>query len=176
MYWCGRYVQHRRRQYGLLFERNVHRAALYKQVSKLLMFPSLCFHIYRAVTSAFAAQAKAFMPASITRLSKITIPIAGLNPQGAGLPTHNMISPVTGTRGEERGGDRGKAHKQKGMERKRRMTILTGRWWMERTNNKLAEVGGWMGGGEKCRERAQKRRKLATVFFFFFLFKYIPSF
>lgn len=47
------------------------------------------------------------MPTSITRLSKFTIPIAGLNPQGAGLPTHNMISPVAGLR-------EGKARKERG--------------------------------------------------------------
>lgn len=71
------------------------------------------------------------MPASITRLSKITIPIAGLNPQGAGLPTRNMISPVTGTRGEERGEIEGGKGTERD-ERKRRMMILTGGWWMER--------------------------------------------
>lgn len=43
------------------------------------------------------------MPTSITRLSKFTIPIAGLNPQGAGLPTHNMISLVAGVREDKRG-------------------------------------------------------------------------
>lgn len=43
------------------------------------------------------------MPASITRLSKFTIPIAGLNPQGAGMATHNMISPVAGVREGKQG-------------------------------------------------------------------------
>ena len=51
------------------------------------------------------------MPASITRLSEITNPIAGLNPQG--LPTHNMISPVAGARGETMERQREK-HVQKG--------------------------------------------------------------
>lgn len=43
------------------------------------------------------------MPTFITRLSKFTIPIAGLNPQGEGLPTHNMISPAAGVRKGKRG-------------------------------------------------------------------------
>lgn len=38
------------------------------------------------------------MPVSIRRLSKFTNPIAGLKPRGAGLPSHNMISPVAGAR------------------------------------------------------------------------------
>lgn len=41
------------------------------------------------------------MPTSITRLSKFTIPTAGLNPPGVGLPTHNMISPAAGERGRD---------------------------------------------------------------------------
>lgn len=57
------------------------------------------------------------MPTSITRLSKFTIPIAGLNPQGAGLPTHNMISPVAGAREGKRGKTEGRT--QNGMERRR---------------------------------------------------------
>lgn len=70
------------------------------------------------------------MPTSITRLSKFTIPIAGLNPQGAGLPTHNMISLVAGERGREKRGktgrrtctkkqgeeERGEGERKKGMQ------------------------------------------------------------
>ena len=51
------------------------------------------------------------MPTSITRLSKFTIPIAGLNPRGAGLPTHNMISPAAGMREGKAKNDRGRRGK-----------------------------------------------------------------
>lgn len=59
------------------------------------------------------------MPTSITRLSKFTIPIAGLNPQGAGLPTHNMISPVAGAREGKRGKIEGRTYTEKGGEEER---------------------------------------------------------
>lgn len=50
-------------------------------------------------------QAKAFMPASIRRLSKITNSIAGLKPWEAGRPAHNKISPCGWKQGwKERGG------------------------------------------------------------------------
>lgn len=83
------------------------------------------------------------MPTSITRLSKFTIPIAGLNPQGVGQPSHNMISPGAGGRGKRgkiegrtytrREGEGGKGEgetKRWKMERKR-LEISTTRWWME---------------------------------------------
>lgn len=41
------------------------------------------------------------MPSFIMRLSKFKIPHAGLDPQVARLPTHNMISPVAKARERE---------------------------------------------------------------------------
>ena len=66
------------------------------------------------------------MPTSITRLSKFTIPIAGLNPRGAGLPTHNMISPAAGVKEGKAKNDRGKSTYRKGGERKKEIEGTSG--------------------------------------------------
>lgn len=106
------------------------------------------------------------MPTSITRLSKFTIPIAGLNPQGAGLPTHNMISPVAAERGREKRGKierrtytevRRREVKEKGRKgwrvplgaERKRLEIWTEKRWLERNSKSLR--GG--GGMESARRR-----------------------
>lgn len=57
-------------------------------------------------------QAKAFVPASIRRLSKITNSIAGLKPREAGRPSHNKISPVAKSKGEKKEGGGRKGSKE----------------------------------------------------------------